>query len=393
MCLGMAALVGPALAATTAEDSSSPAAGDAAPPPGPVIRGRIRAVTFNIAWLSGRPGRGFVPRSSRDLDRVARVLRGTHFHLACLQEVLDEEALAGLCERMNALARGATDYRYAAEDGSPLLSPPGERAMSQRLGMIYDARALEVLEGRVLEELGGEAGLLRPPLWARVRVRGSDLDFDAVGVHLKSGFRASWAREIRAREVLRLATWLRQERKGQDPDVLLLGDFNSPRDDETLLPLDEAADAGDLVAVEEHLVGDLVGTHIPWEVGIDRMFATRSLWDQAGTEQGAAVYRFDDFMPESHEVTDFCIRSKSRIRDPERRCACGEAPEEDPEADEGDWIGRCEAGTIRWARAANYVRVSDHRPLLWDLAPPRIRPSKKPWRKRSGRTRRRKRRR
>lgn len=342
--------------------------------PRPAGRGRIRLATFNVAWLTGEPGVGYVPRSKEDLDRVARTLRGTHAHLICLQEVIDERALEVLAEAMNRLARGQAEFDWRLEDGTAILSPPGEREHNQRLGLLYDSKVLRIREARFLEELAEDSEMIRAPLLARVDVRDAPLDFDFVGLHLKSGMLADWAREIRAREVEILLKWIDEGRQGRDPDLVVMGDFNAARDDETLQALDARADAGDLVAIEDHLVGEATGTHIPWEVGIDRGFMTRGLWKKAGVPHGASIYRFDDFMPAAHEVGDFCIRGRRRIRKKSQRCDCGDAEGSSAGEDaEEDWTASCGGEPDRWRKAANFVRISDHRPLLWDLRLPRRR--------------------
>lgn len=364
-------LLAPARAERAADlDPAATGSGGVVEPirPRPAGRGRIRLATFNVAWLTGEAGVGFVPRTQEDLDRIARILRGTHAHLICLQEVIDEKALEVLATAMNRLARGSAEFDWRLADGSPILSPPGEREHNQRLGLLYDSKVLRIREARFLEELTDEKEMIRAPLLARVDVRGTPLDFDFIGLHLKSGMLADWARKIRAREVDILLKWIDEGREGRDPDLVLMGDFNSARDDETLQALDSRADAGELVAIEDHLIGEATGTHIPWEVGIDRGFMTKSLWKKAGVRHGASIYRFDDFMPGAHEVGDFCIRGRRRIRKAERRCDCG--GQEAADAEE-EWTPSCGGDAHRWAKAPNFVRISDHRPLLWDLRLPR----------------------
>lgn len=380
-CLAATGLLAPALHAERAADLDPAAAGvgGVTEPirPRPAGRGRIRLATFNVAWLTGDTGIGYVPRSAEDLERVARILRGTHAHLICLQEVIDEKALQVLADEMNRLARGRAAFDWRLEDGTAILSPPGDREFNQRLALLYDTRVLQIREARFLEELAGENQMIRPPLLARVDVRGAPLDFDFVGLHLKSGMLADWARELRTREVEVLLQWIDEGREGRDPDLVVMGDFNAARDDETLAALDARADTGDLVAIEEHLVGEAIGTHIPWEVGIDRGFMTRSLWKKAGVRQGASIFRFDDFMPGAHEVADFCIRGRKAIRQADRRCACEDAGEVAPDESGDGWTPACGGEADRWAKAPNYLRISDHRPLLWDLRLPRAKSRKR----------------
>jgi endonuclease/exonuclease/phosphatase family metal-dependent hydrolase len=309
---------------------------------------------------------------------VARILRGTHADLFALQEVLDVAALKTLCREMNRLSQGETDFDYRSKQGQELLTPPGEREMNQRLGLIYDRKVLEIPRMQVLEQLSEDKGLIRAPLLVHVQVRGSDLDFDLVNLHLKAGMLAQWARERRTVEVQRLVQWWRTGRPGEDPDLLFIGDFNSSEGDETTLALDQLTlekngKPGEFVAIEGQLNGELRGTHIPWDVGIDRALMSRSMWKAAGLKQTAWVYRFDDFMPGGHLVEDFCMRSRWAVRDPQRRCDCDD--KKVPEANAknvGDWAGRCTNGADHWVKAANHMRISDHRPLLWDIQPPSL---------------------
>lgn len=337
-------------------------------PKGPGPRG-LRIASFNLAWFSGRPGKGFVPRQEADYERIARILRGLQADLLCLQEVVDEEALESITERMNRLARGKARYSFRGPDEAAIFRE-AERPFEQRMSVLYDKKVLRLKEVEFLDGLEAEGkNLIRPPLRVRVQVVGKPLDFDVVNVHLKSGVSAAWAREIRQREVKILADWIRQGREGQDPDLVLLGDFNAPRDDETLAALDEMADQGELVAVEDHLRHGNVGTHIPWEIGIDRIFLTKSLFQKAGVERGAAVFRFDDFMPGATETEGFCIRTRRKVRSAELRCDCP-TPNEESQAVGDEDMGYCLGESTKWVKAANYLRVSDHRPIYWDLRIP-----------------------
>ncbi len=374
-CALALALCLPFLSLAASETSAGDTEGAATVPPAPTGSGKIRLASFNGAWLSGRPGVGFVPRSMADIHKVARILRGTHAHLITFQEILDEEALLQLSKEMNRLARGKAKFSFRAEDGTALISPPGERAMNQRLGMLYDSKVLKIRKSRTLDEIAGKGGILRAPLLVRVAVLGHTLDFDFVGLHLKSGMYQKWAREIRTREAKLLVDWMTKSRDSEDPDIVVMGDFNAPRDDETLAALDTLADSGELVAIEEHLQNGPVGTHIPWEIGIDRGFMTRSLWSKAGLRGGASIFRFDDFMPGARDIEDFCIKSRYKIKNPERLCNCEEKPKPKPvEEGQEDWAEVCGVEPRQWAKAANFLRISDHRPLLWDLRLPRKRP-------------------
>lgn len=327
----------------------------------------LRVGTFNIAWFAGEAGKGFVPREAKDLEQVSRVVRGTHAHLLALQEIVNEDALAFLVRRMNRLARGRAEYSYHASDGTALYWP-GERVMGQEVGVIYDRKRVEVLAAEPV--VGPEEGTFtRDPIHLQVKVEGSRVEFDVLAVHLKSGVMSNWAGEIREREVRAILGWLEELERAGRREVLMIGDFNAPRDHDTLALLDDLADAGELVAVEDHLPAGSQGTHIPWGVGLDRAFMTAELYDRVGMDQAASIYRFEEFLPGAFEK-EFCIQTRYKVRDPEKRCDCPDVPDADdePEDDEAPELPeRCGGNALRWVKAANFVRVSDHRPLLWDL--------------------------
>lgn len=407
------------LAVLLAGPASAEAAGDAAgaalvpvatlaPPVGlpdaarePPGRDRIRVGTFNIGWFTGVPGAGFVPRTPQDYLRIARVVRATHADVLCLQEVLDKKALEVLCDGLDQLSRGATDFRAETPEGESLYIDSGDKEERQSLGFIYDALRVTMHEPRELVELG-RAKFTRLPVQVGVRAAGARLAFDLIGVHLKSGMLKDRDVERRAEEVRLLVEWLQIQRKG-DKDYVLLGDFNSPRDHESMAALDAIADQGLLVAVEDHLSGEARGTHIPFDVPLDRMFMSPSLWRRARVDGSAWIHRFDDFMPRAHEIDSYCIYSRSRVWKKELRCDCeGNAPEPaEPESPpttsaaaglpvtgsepgegapppEAEAPSECAGDVRRWIKSANYLRVSDHRPLLWDLGVRRKRRARTP---------------
>lgn len=366
-------LAAPLPAAALDEGSSAPVAG--AREPRPVARGRIRVATFNVAWFSGVEGRGFVPRENNDLERIARVLRGTHANLICMQEVVDEDALVDLTTRMNRMARGKAKYTHRS-GGDSLFWPTGaERRPDQQIGVVYDQKKLRIADAGFIE--GHDEGtFLRTPVHLEVEVKGSSLRFDVLVVHLKSGYVQQWAAKIREKEVQGLLDWMdrREAETGEPLKLVLLGDFNADRDHESLQALDARAEAGDLVPFEDHFQGEPVGTHIPFGATIDRIFLSRALFEAAGIEHGADVYPFDAFLPGAQDKDGFCVRSRYKVKKADKRCDCGDVPdevelEENAEAD----LEVCEGGGTHWRRAANFQRVSDHRPVYWDLAPPRRR--------------------
>lgn len=162
----------------------------------PIIKGdRVRVVTWNLHNFPG---------ADQDLPRLQRRLADLDADLLAVQEIHDPAALADLLPGWQVH-----------------LSEHGGRG-HQRLGIALDPAALELLTPvREHPELG-LGGHVRPAVSAHLRVRGGP-DFHVVVVHLKA---MSDGYTLRRKQWPLLAD-LTRDLLRRDPDLILLGDFNT----------------------------------------------------------------------------------------------------------------------------------------------------------------------
>jgi endonuclease/exonuclease/phosphatase family metal-dependent hydrolase len=218
-------------------------------PPPPA--GVLRIGTWNLQWFGQGDQRPACPRprTSEEIDRVARYIDALDVHLLALQEIGGRRSLRRLLRRVEQHTGARWRYR---------LSPGG---YSMRLALIWNAdrlrvedlRALPVpttlswLEVPDLPEPFEELRLFhRPPLVGEVTDRLTGMDFLVVVVHLKARISkpdAPPAELVQREEVRLLREWLEQRRSdpGLEQDVILLGDFNFDPEDPLFAELTSGA--------------------------------------------------------------------------------------------------------------------------------------------------------
>jgi endonuclease/exonuclease/phosphatase family metal-dependent hydrolase len=191
----------------------------------------LRVVTWNLRNFEGEA-------SDHDLDLLRTRIESLDPDVLAVQEIRDPEAFT----------RVVTDW---GPHWKTALSKGGGKG-HQRLGIVYDARRVE-LRGAPREHrsmtLGGR---VRPAHSTYLRAREDGLDFHLVVVHLKarpSGY------EMRREQWGLLGAVLRELEPRADRDVIVLGDFNTtgPENglpDSELVALDEALGASDLRRVD-----------------------------------------------------------------------------------------------------------------------------------------------
>jgi len=256
----------------------------------------IQVGTFNAYWLGARRRYERPLRRPREVERMTELIADRlDLEVVVLQEVNVEErewddgGLLFTPEPYGWLRStlGERGYRLAE----------GRSGNAQRLVIAYDADEVELLEDafelavRDAFEFSPEcrsAGLRRA---LAARFRAGQLDFWAVGVHLKSKRGGECSERIRSAQAAELARELERlvERSGE-PDVLLLGDFNAGAGESSLAPLREAGfvaltDAGRrapesagisyLIPPYESLIDHLMirpGPTAEWIAGSTRVF-------------------------------------------------------------------------------------------------------------------------
>ncbi|QDV36590.1 endonuclease/exonuclease/phosphatase family protein [Tautonia plasticadhaerens] len=182
-----------------------------AQPGGPIAVGSL-----NLEWF----GDSLNPRDPSEIAALARYIRSLELDVLCCQEINPSGDRSG---------DGSPDWGDLLDAlGPPFEGFVGTTGSRQRLGLIWDG-------GRVaLTDLGELRGIdrlpvrsaetfPRMPITAFVRPLGGGPDFRLITVHL------FWTSDpARRREAEQLRDWLVSYLStGSDPDVLILGDFNT----------------------------------------------------------------------------------------------------------------------------------------------------------------------
>jgi endonuclease/exonuclease/phosphatase family metal-dependent hydrolase len=191
--------------------------------------------TWNLEFL-GAPGpqlrKDTPPRGEDDYVAIGRKVVELGVAVLAVQEVNDEATLQQVAAGAGASWKGLLGTTGTWDDGKT----------AQRVGFLWDSAQVELLHAEELLQLprrfDGQPIFHRVPVTACFRHGASGCDFRLVTVHLKAGQKALDEHKRRG-EATELAAWLDALANDprEDPDVLLLGDFNSSpgADTETLL--------------------------------------------------------------------------------------------------------------------------------------------------------------
>ncbi len=161
--------------------------------------------TWNIRILSDNS------RDDHELDVIASILERSDF--VAVQEVRDSRVLDRLMERLE-----GWDY---------VLSLPVGRGVKEFYAFLYRTELFTLL-GAPYTLIDGEDLFIREPFVAHFRT--GTFDFSIVTIHSIYGD----SKEERRREASLLDDVIRfvDRENGEEEDILLLGDFNLPGDDE-----------------------------------------------------------------------------------------------------------------------------------------------------------------
>jgi len=152
------------------------------------------------------------PRFSTTAETVADLIASLDLDLIVVQEIHNVDAFAEVVARLPGYDSVLSAHTYG--DGS-----------YQKLGFIYRTTVVQLSEPALLFQNNGYE-FPRPPLKVRVQVVGTELDFDAIAVHLKAGLAVD-DQDRRQRALELLEGHVRSSVDGSgDDDVLVLGDFN-----------------------------------------------------------------------------------------------------------------------------------------------------------------------
>lgn len=237
-----------------------------------------------VAWNMER-----FPLSEHTPDLIEDVLEEMRPDIVGVSEIQDDETFLAMVDSV-------PDYEAIIAD---------DRQGFIRMGILYRKSRVTVSDVETLFK-GDRHTFPRPPLKAHVTVKGTDLDFDFVAVHLKAMMDPrSTARRKAACEALE--RWIDERlAAGADQDIVVAGDWNDmitkPRSKnvfQTFLDnpgryrflTEEVADAGDF-------------SYIPYTSLIDHVLVTTSMLDAYGDGATEAVHLEDSVDDYTEHVSD-----------------------------------------------------------------------------------------
>lgn len=183
----------------------------------------LRVATWNVRWFP----------DETNVAWLACVIAWMNLDLLAVEEIRDtDDARAAMTLVLEQLAT-LTSNIWSVD-----LHDCGARP-AQHVGFVWNTTRVELTGPRDVWEMNARAteltspcvGSLRPGRYAKVKGTGNGIDFQAVVVHLKSGSDAS-ARAERVTALGRLEGLVTTLR-GEDADIVVLGDFNSMGDGTT----------------------------------------------------------------------------------------------------------------------------------------------------------------
>ncbi len=168
----------------------------------------ITIASWNIRILSdSRPQEG--------LQKMAKLI--LPYDLISILEVRDAEVVQRLLQALQKLGR-----HYEC-----LLSQPVGRQQKEIYCFLYDPRKVSVLQpGKIVTDV--ENNFIREPFYATFQ--SGAFDFTIIAVHIV------WGKSVKERrqEIVRLATIFQQiqDADAKENDIILMGDFNRPPEDD-----------------------------------------------------------------------------------------------------------------------------------------------------------------
>lgn len=193
-------------------------------------------INWNIRW--------FNPRDATRLKRITQVFTELNADILVCQEI-EAGALDPVADRLNATGAGFYKTAYGTTGGD------------QRVALVYDTEWVRAKEDitELFHDEPPYVGKTRKRIFPRLPLHSTlvgkaddgAFDFHLVGLHLKSQ-RANDGddgTEQRRLSATRLTQWLTRD-LGDEPDVILLGDWNAKPDEPEWQPVRAAEAAGKL---------------------------------------------------------------------------------------------------------------------------------------------------
>ncbi len=189
----------------------------------------LRLGTWNLEFLGadGNFRNNLPPRDDSDYAAIGRKITELGVAVLAVQEICGDAPLVKITA-----AAGPTWQFVLGTSGSW-----DDGKTSQQIGFLYDTAKVELLFVDELlqlpRDIDGVPIFHRVPLTAAFKSKATGFDFRATTVHLKAGRKAQDLTKRRY-EASHLHTWLSslRERRDEDRDIVLLGDFNSTYGDE-----------------------------------------------------------------------------------------------------------------------------------------------------------------
>ena len=251
----------------------------------------LKIGTWNLEFLGADPKyrRDTPPRDDADYQKIGAYVRQLGVAALGVQEICGSAALEKVAAAAGPTWRAVLGTSGQWTDGKT----------QQGVGFLYDTATMTLVHCEELldfpSELDGVNVFHRKPVTACFRHNGTGADFRAVVVHLKAGRKDRDLQKRRA-EAGRLRQWIGelQTAKGEDQDIVILGDFNSTYGDDP----EQLLEQGGAMRYLEHR--DASPTILWFDTPIDQMAVAKGFTELADAslvahsvsgEQARAAFR------------------------------------------------------------------------------------------------------
>lgn len=178
----------------------------------------LRIATWNLKHLGW-------DEADKDVVTIARIVGA--FDFVALQEIMDEESVLML----ESLVEQVTGERWSSMTSHLV----GRGRYQEAYTFMWRESRVEFLEGAVVYTDGRDV-FEREPFSARFATDNGEMTFVAANVHLIYG-KTKEGRQAEAAALAGYWDWLQREVYPDEPNIMLMGDFNLEPDDPAFGPL------------------------------------------------------------------------------------------------------------------------------------------------------------
>lgn len=185
----------------------------------------LRVGTFNIEWLGESSPGLHKPRTEKEYQEIAQVIKDSGVDLIGCQEICGETGIKEVIKYI-------PDFDFIL---GPSLN--NGKKLAQRLGIIYNKKRItcNIKRADELDKVRLGNPDLRAPIVAQIKA--DQFDFVFVVCHMKAGIKTD-CQIARKKQFEILNTWVSTFlQTSDDKDLIIVGDMNESTDNQSLSPM------------------------------------------------------------------------------------------------------------------------------------------------------------